>query len=95
METFIFSNLICFKCLWLPDTIGWWQSQWQSVALIAIIIFIIIASSYKYESRYHVLYRIIMLDVDVNKTGLLKLSHPKQGIYGSNQSEVPFTFKET
>ena len=39
--------------------------------------------------------RIIMLDVDVNKTGFLKLSHPKQGIYGSNQSEVPFTFKAT
>ena len=67
----------------------------ESVASIAIIIFVIIASSYKYESRYHVLYRIIMLDVDVNKTGLLKLSHPKQGIYGSNQSDVPFTFKAT
>ena len=53
----------------------------------------IIASSYKYEFKYDVLYRIIMLDVDVNKTGLLKLSHPKQGIYGSNQSEVPFTFQ--
>ena len=39
--------------------------------------------------------RIIMLDVDVNKTGFLKLSHPKQGIYGSNQSDVPFTFKAT
>ena len=94
MPLFVF-NLICVKCLWLPGTIRWWQSQWQSVASIAIIIFVIIASSYKYESKYHVLYRIIMLDVDVNKTGLLKLSHPKQGIYGSNQSDVPFTFKAT
>lgn len=85
------SNLICVKCLWLPGTIRWWQS----VASIAIIIFVIIAGSNEYESKYHVLYRIIMLDVDVNKTGLLKLSHPKQGICGSNQSEVPFTFDVT